>query len=54
MVALQQTQIQQGRTLERMSAVQDSLSTKMDQLMTYAQRANQEAENRMAAGPSHE
>ena len=54
MTALQQTQLQQGQTLERMSEVQHSLSTKMDQLMTYAQRANQEAENRMAAGPSYE
>ena len=52
MAALQQTQIQQGRTLECMSAVQDSLSTKMDQLVSL-QHNNSDAKNRMVAGQSH-
>ena len=51
--ALQQTQLQQGHTLEHMNAVQNSLSTKMDQLVAL-QRTTPDAENRMAAGPSNE
>ena len=51
--ALQNTQMQQGRTLENMSAVQASLSTKMDQLISL-QCNTSDAENRKAAGPSNE
>ena len=52
--ALQQTQLQQGRTMDQMSTVQNSLVSKVDQLVTLAQRSSQNAENRMAAGQSHD